>query len=237
MEKKLTSFQKLDTLLRFFQSITARIDLGQLIQEMKNIELIKSQDELLPMLHTLEEDGYILRVKAIGYEDAFVIKPEAANFIGYEETDIENKKNKELQQILNKSTIDVNASITATNKAIAVVNKRMLEHANAQEKIMKAQNGFYEQQVEIMGKQTKLITTQTTIYKYTLILTGLSILLTIILLIITINSNSDKELISIQRLQLRDQYKEIQRLQLLKSDTVHYVLYYPLPKNKGIKKP
>jgi len=144
-----------------------------------------------------------------------------------------------LQEKAHKSSIDVNESIIATNRAIDTTNQRMLEHAETQEAMMKTQSGFMErqaefsgQQVGIMDEQKKLVEKQNTLYKVTLFLTGANILVAIVLCIATLSSNSDKELLSTQQQQLTDKDKEIKRLQLLKSDTVHYVLHYPALKSK-----
>jgi len=119
----------------------------------------------------------------------------------------------------------------------------MLEHAERQEDIMLQQSGFTQQQVTfterqvtLIEQQVTLIRTQNNLYRNTLILTGFNILIGIIILVITIKSNSDKQLISTQQSQLTDQQKELKRLQLLKSDTVHYVLHYPLLKSNLTKK-
>jgi len=139
---------------------------------------------------------------------------------------------------VNQYSIDLSKSIIATNNAIQTTNNRMLEHAEKQEAIMSAQSGFSEQQVTFTERQVKLIeqqvilvSTQNKLYRNTLILAGINILIGLIILVVTINSNSDKLSIVSLRSQLTDQRKEIQRLQLLKSDTVHYVLHYPLLKS------
>lgn len=140
---------------------------------------------------------------------------------------------------VNKYSIDLSKSIIATNQAIQNTNNLMLEHADKQEAIMSAQTAFSEQQVAftsqqvgIMGTQTHLIEKQNALYKFTLILTGVNIAVAVGLFIATVSSSADKELISVQRSQIEAKNKEIRRLQLLKSDTVHYVLYYPLLKSK-----
>jgi len=206
-------------------------------------------NELFPFDKYPAESGDIIRfidslVSITDYRRTPYRREQNFGFIGFQISitsaglfQFKEEQDRVLQSKAHASTINVNDSITATNKSIANINKRMLEHASAQEKIMLMQANFSEQQVGIMNQQTTLITTQTNVYRYTLILTGVSVLLTILLLIITIKSNSEKELISTQRMQLRDRDTEIKRLQFLKSDTVHYVLHYPLSKNKGIKKP
>jgi hypothetical protein len=152
---------------------------------------------------------------------------------------LKKEQDRVTQREANQVSIDLGKSIIATNNAVQNMNVRMLEHAERQEAIMLAQSGFSEQQVAftsqqvgIMGKQTHLIEKQNALYKFTLILTGVNIAVAIGLFIATVSSSADKELISIQRSQIEAKNKEIRRLQLLKSDTVHYVLHYPLLKSK-----
>jgi len=133
---------------------------------------------------------------------------------------------------VDKSAIDVNKSIKATNDAVIDMNKRMLEHADRQEVIMLNQSAFTEKQVSIMERQSVLIDKQNRLYKFTLILTAANIFVAIILCVATVSSNADKALISTQWSQLAEKQKEIKRLQLLKSDTIHYVLHYPKSKSR-----
>lgn len=142
------------------------------------------------------------------------------------------EKERILQEKVHNSSIDLNNSIIATNKAVQNTNTRMLEHADRQEGIMETQLQVTRQQVDLTDRQVGLVSAQNGLYRTTLILSGFNILLTFIVIIITYKSNSDKELISIQQSQLAEQQKEIKQLRLLKSDTVHYVLHYPLLKNK-----
>jgi Tfp pilus assembly protein PilN len=69
-----------------------------------------------------------------------------------------------------------------------------------------------------------------------MILTAANIIVAFALLRVTQSSNSDKETISTLQSQLESQRKEIKQLQLLKSDTIHYVLHYPLVKKEVKKK-
>jgi hypothetical protein len=148
-----------------------------------------------------------------------------------------------LQERVHNSAISVNESLEATNEAVKTTNIRMLEHADRQEVIMLQQSGFAqqqvkftEQQVTLIEQQVTLISTQNNLYKNTLILAGINIVIGLIILWVTINSNADKlSIISLQS-QLKEQNKEIKQLQLLKSDTVHYVLHYPQLKSNVKKK-
>jgi len=153
---------------------------------------------------------------------------------------------KELDRVIqgevSQSAISVNKSIISTNDAIKDTNKRMLEHAVSQENIMREQSNFVKQQLTYTEKQTKftedqvgLVKTQNKLYKFTLILTAVNIAVGLGVLIATLMSSADKELLSIQRSQLASKDKELKQLQLLKADTVHYVLHYPILKNSSLK--
>lgn len=137
---------------------------------------------------------------------------------------------------LAQSALDVNESIVATNKSVIETNRTMVENGNAQIRVNQQIADNSDRQVGIMDEQKTLVEKQNTLYGFTLALTACNILVAIILCYVTIISNADKELISTQRSQLLEKQKEIKRLQLLKSDTVHYVLHYPQSKNKQIKK-
>jgi hypothetical protein len=145
-------------------------------------------------------------------------------------------ENQETAKLASQSVINTNESIVATNK-------KMLEHTERQEKIMedqkgfsRQQTGFLQQQVTIMDEQKTLVGKQNSLYKFTLYLTGANILVAVALLYSTINSNADKQSIATLQSQLEAQRREIKQLQFLKSDTVHYVLHYPISKNKATKK-
>ncbi|MDB5142970.1 MAG: hypothetical protein JWQ66_1683 [Mucilaginibacter sp.] len=128
---------------------------------------------------------------------------------------------------------EVDESVIATNNAVQNMNQRMLENAKSQAEIMLQQAGFTGEQVELAKRQVTLIGNQNKLYRITLFLTGLNILLSIVIIIMTHNANGDKELISNQSSRLQEQQKEIKQLQLLKADTVHYVLHYPVLKSKS----
>jgi hypothetical protein len=145
--------------------------------------------------------------------------------------ELDNEHQKHQSKVLNNSAIDANNSLIATNNAVQETNKRMLEHAEEQSKFVQTQLGYTKQQTVFTSQQVGLVQRQNTLYKFTLILTAVNIGVGLGVLIATLNSNADKELISIQRSQLLSKEKEIQQLQLLKSDTVHYVLHYPQQKS------
>jgi hypothetical protein len=92
-----------------------------------------------------------------------------------------------------------------------------------------------KRQTKVLEDQEGIFEKQTNLYRYTLILTGFNALIGIIILYSTASSNADKLSISTLQSQLSTQQKEIKRVQLLKSDTVHYVLHYPEMKNKSKK--
>jgi hypothetical protein len=142
------------------------------------------------------------------------------------------ERDRRRQRAVDESSIGVNKSIIATNEAVQNMDNRMLEHTATQVEILKQQSNFSEQQVKLTEQQVNLVAKQNKLYRATIILTGMSVLGSLFVLKVTIDSNADKELISIQRSQLEDQRKEIKQLQLLKSDTIHSVLRYPVSKNK-----
>jgi hypothetical protein len=149
------------------------------------------------------------------------------------------ENDRRLQARVHNSSIELSQSIMATNNAIQQTNTLMLGHAERQEAIMLTQSefsrqqvAFTEQQVQLTDRQVRLVDTQNNLYRITLLVTGINVIIGLIILIITIQSDSDKKLISALQIQLANQQKEIKRLQLLKSDTVHYVLHYPQSKSK-----
>jgi hypothetical protein len=137
---------------------------------------------------------------------------------------------------LTQSAIDVNQSIKATNDSIKQTNKLMIDHAEKQEAIMSSQSDFIEQQVLFTRQQLGLIEKQNSLYKITLILTFLNIILGGGILWISISSNVDKQAIEQLNTEIVNQKKEIKQWQLLKSDTIHYVLQYPIIKSNLKKK-
>jgi len=151
-------------------------------------------------------------------------------------TALKSERDRIRQAKVDQSAIDVNQSIIATNTAVQNMDKRMLEHAQTQEAIMLEQSGFSSKQVTLTERQVTLIGTQNKLYRITLILTLFNILIGIVILIITIKSGSENKQISTLQLKSIEQQKEIKRLQLLKSDTVHYVLNYPVLKKKKKEK-
>ena len=126
-------------------------------------------------------------------------------------------------------------SVMATNEAVRNANIQMLENARNQEAIMQEQARFAGEQVQLGNTQLTLFRTQNNLYRIIAILTGVSILLSIVIIKMTYNDSNEKELLSHQNQIIEEKNKEIKQLQLLKSDTVHYVLHYPVSKGKKHK--
>ena len=115
----------------------------------------------------------------------------------------ENDRQVDLQS--KQSAIHVNESIIATNGALQNTNTLMLNHA--------------ERQIAIMDNQTTLVRRQNRLYRVTLYLTGINLLIGIGILYSTLTSNADKQEIERLRVQVSDREKMIQLLHTLKSDT------------------
>jgi len=211
-----------------------RQNIGTLLNEIIPINHPNAQSIELYFIEALREyinfDSHYNRSAQFGFGHfpAF-IKQEGRDFLK------EYRKNK-LEERAHNSAISVNESLIGTNEAVKNTNIRMLEHADRQEVIMHTQTGFTERQVKFTETQLVLFEKQNNLYKITLVLTALNIILGGGILFATLNANADKQAIERLNTQITSQSKALKQLQILKSDTVRYVLHYPLLKSNLIKK-
>ena len=126
-----------------------------------------------------------------------------------------------LREKVSQSAIDVNKSIQKANEA-------MIDNA-------KIQTGINQQMATNSFTQTTIFGNQTRLYRNTLILTAINIILGGGILYSALKSNADKLVIERLNNQVISQNKEIKQLQLIKSDTIRYVLHYPKFKNSSKK--